>query len=304
MNFPIVKGHKQIISKVTLAAFLCLFLYGFIDNLKGATLPHLFANFHYSYSQGGAIQQGAYFGFLASTLLTGFLIQRFTHHQILLVAAVCTIAGILTYSVFHQFTILLLSMVVIGLGLGFLDLIGVRLIVDFCKQDTGHLLNLIAFFHDLDSMIAPLSSGIVLSIGFHSENVCHFGLIFTLALLAIILLIRFPDVEKPSANTVSENGHILIALCERKAWLYYILIMSYETIEIGFAVWISEFLQSTRAQSASFGFSFLSLFFFFIMLGRLLGSWYHCGSGRYDLRFLFIHPHGTQHRRHDLPRYT
>lgn len=214
MNFPIEKGHKQIVSKATLAAFLCLFLYGFIDNLKGATLPHLLANLQFSFSQGGAIQQGAYFGFLASTLLPGFLIQRFTHHQILLVATVCTIVGILTYSAFHQFTILLLSMVVIGLGLGFLDLIGVRLIVDFCKQNTGRLLNLTAFFHGLASMLAPLFSGLALSAGFHWENVYHLGLILTLAFLAIILLIRFMEVEKPSTNTVSMNGQILVALHE------------------------------------------------------------------------------------------
>ncbi|RME56051.1 MAG: hypothetical protein D6790_15315, partial [Caldilineae bacterium] len=54
---------------LTIGGFFSFFAFGFIDNLKGPTLPALLADMSFDYAQGGTILLGAYLGFLIATLV-------------------------------------------------------------------------------------------------------------------------------------------------------------------------------------------------------------------------------------------
>ena len=58
---------------LTIGAFFAFFVFGFSDNLKGPVLPTLLQDLKFNYSLGGTILLGAYLGFIAATLTTGFL---------------------------------------------------------------------------------------------------------------------------------------------------------------------------------------------------------------------------------------
>ncbi len=267
-----IKRQSQIAVWVTAGACLSLFVYGFVDNLKGATLPLLLSDLRFNYTQGGAIQQGAYLGFLVAALVASLLIMVWGHRAVLLIGAACLLTGILSYSFFSNFSILLASMIVIGLGLGTLDLLGVRLIVDFRSSNKGKFLNLSAFFHGLASMVAPIFAGVILSNGFQWRNVYHFGIIMVVLFVIFFLVARIPGVEKNSLPQKERLRQVISSLQDRRIWLFYVLIICYVSVENGFAVWVVEYLQKARAQSSELSILFLSLFFFFLMIGRLLGS--------------------------------
>ena len=266
------KNLKSASKRVIIFSSLSLFLYGFIDNLKGVTLPYLLTDLYIDYAKGGAIQQGAYFGFLASTLVTGFLLQRYKHRDIIILALGCATTGIIIYSIAHSFAILLLAMVIIGLGLGFLDLVGIRLVTDFIHDHPGRLLNLSAFFHGLASITAPIFAGYVIRNNFAWNRVYQLSLLFVGAFFMILFLVRIPTKKVLRTQKNSFLHQISVALRNKRAWTYYLLIISYESIEIGMAVWLSEFLQSGINQPAALGTSYLSFFFLFLTIGRLVGS--------------------------------
>ena len=269
------KKHSHKLAIATLVGFFSLFLYGFIDNLKGPTLPLLLEDAGLSYTLGGAIQQGAYFGFLISTLITGVLIQKFSHRKILIIASTCIFLGILSYTISSVFPTLLIAMTIIGIGLGFLDLIGIRLIVDFNPINTGKLLNLSAFFHGFASMLAPLFAGVLIGFGFPWSNVYRSGLIVLAVFIILTIFAPIPEKEGiRSITTKNEPQKAVSAFRNKKAWGYYALIMSYESIEIGIAVWLNEYLQTIGGQSDRISISFLSIFFLCLMLGRLAGSFF------------------------------
>ena len=264
-------SHKLVIA--TVVGFFSLFLYGFIDNLKGPTLPLLLLDAGLNYTQGGAIQQGAYFGFLISTLITGVLTQRYSHRAILILASICIFIGSLSYSFSSDFLILLIAMTLIGTGLGFLDLIGIRLIIDFNPINTGKLLNLSAFFHGFASMLAPLFAGMLIGFGFTWSNVYQSGLIVLAVFIILIIFASLPKKEGIRSTASADKPHkAFSAFRDKKAWVYYVLIMSYESIEIGIAVWLNEYLQTIGGQSDQTSISLLSIFFLCLMLGRLAGS--------------------------------
>lgn len=267
-----IKRQSQVALWVTIGACFSLFVYGFVDNLKGATLPLILSDLRFNYTQGGAIQQGAYLGFLVAALVASFLIMVWGHRAVLLIGAACLLTGILSYSFFSNFTILLASMIVIGLGLGTLDLLGVRLIVDFRSNNKGKFLNLSAFFHGLASMVAPIFAGVIISNGFQWRNVYHFGIIMVVLFVIFFLIARIPGVEKNSSPQKERLRQVISSLQDRRIWLFYVLIVCYVSVENGIAVWIVEYLQKARSQSSELSIAFLSLFFFCLMIGRLLGS--------------------------------
>jgi MFS transporter, FHS family, glucose/mannose:H+ symporter len=257
---------------VLLISFSGLFLYGFIDNLKGVTLPPILDELSVGYSIGGVVQQGAYFGFLFATLITGLLISYLGHRQVMVLGIICLSIGIFGYSSFSNVYLLLASMIAIGIGLGTLDLVGIRLIIDFCEENKGKYLNLSAFFHGMASMLAPLYAGFILAVGLTWRNVYQFGIIPIFLFILILLFSRLPkltEINQLKGNLSNQKPSLVR---EKQIWQYYLLISCYEAVEIGFAVWVGEYLINTRGIKPNTSVLFLSLFFFGLMVGRFLGS--------------------------------
>lgn len=257
---------------VTVGAFISLFLYGFVDNLKGAVIPKLLSDLGISYSAGGTIQQGAYFGFLVATLVTGMLVNRFGHQSVLMIGAACMITGMAVYSCTSVFFLLLFSMIIIGVGLGILDLVGMFLIIDYLPAKKAQFLNLSAFFHGLASMLAPLFAGVILARGFSWRQVYQFATIFVLIFFLYLIVLKKELTDESQNSQLPSLSGMLSGFKERKVGSFYALIFCYEAIEIGYAVWLSEFLQKARGLSSESGIMLLSAFFFCLMAGRLIGS--------------------------------
>ena len=93
------------------------FVFGFVDNLKGPTLPALLRDLDFSYGQGGTILFGAYLGFMVATLLTGVLADAAGIKVVLLVAGVRLTVGLAAFSLVSSFWLLAAALFVVGLGL-------------------------------------------------------------------------------------------------------------------------------------------------------------------------------------------
>ena len=119
---------------LTAGAFFTFFVFGFVDNLKGPTLPALLRDLDFSYSRGGTMLLGAYFGFLVATLVTGVLADRLGNKRILFAAGVLLTVGIGLFSRSSTFGTLTLAMSITGLGLGAIEVGGNSLIVELYSK--------------------------------------------------------------------------------------------------------------------------------------------------------------------------
>lgn len=256
---------------ITYGAFFSFFLFGFADNLKGPTLPALLEDLNFSYSLGGTILLGAYLGFLVATLLTGPLSDVAGKKVVIFVACVCLCFGIIGFSHFNSFWMLTSAMIMLGLGLGSLEIGGNLIIVDLHRQDKGRYLNLLAFFHGAGSMIAPLYAGQLLDAGVSWRSIYQSGLIVVFLLFFYFLLVKYPKTRSSENNTfdIKKLGK---AAFTGEMILYYFFIALYVAAEIGIGAWLVEFLQKTKSQSVIVSALFLSLFFGAITIGRFVGS--------------------------------
>ncbi|MFO7634304.1 MAG: MFS transporter [Caldilinea sp.] len=255
---------------LTAGGFFAFFIFGFIDNLKGPTLPALLRDLNFSYSQGGSILFSAYLGFMVATLLTGVLADAAGVKTVLLLAGVSLTVGLTAFSHVSSFWLLAAALFVVGLGLGAIEVGGNSLIVDLHRFNRGRYLNLLAVFHGVGSFLVPLYAAQLLSAAFTWRQVYQSAIILAVGLAVFFLVVRYPRTRAAEGGL---NLRTLFAagLTWRMSW-YYLLIAVYVAAEIGIAAWIVEYLQQVKGFSISTSSLYLSLFFAMIMVGRLAGS--------------------------------
>jgi FHS family glucose/mannose:H+ symporter-like MFS transporter len=255
---------------LTAGAFFTFFVFGYVDNLKGPVLPTLLTDLNFSYTRGGTLLLGSYLGFMIATLTMGFLADRLGNRLILLTAGLLLTGGLLIFSVGGSFAILFIGMTIGGLGLGAIEVGGNAMIVELYHAQRGRFLNLLAVFHGIGSLSAPLVAAQLLLNDFSWRQVYQVTLGLTAAIALFFLFVRYPRQQQTGGGVsfaaMRSTGF------SKSMLLYYLLITTYVAAELGIAAWIVEFLQQVKGMSLGRSSLYLSLFFGFIMLGRLLGS--------------------------------
>jgi MFS transporter, FHS family, glucose/mannose:H+ symporter len=255
----------------TIASFFSFFVFGFSDNLKGATIPAFLRDLDFSYSMGGSILLGVYIGFLIATLATGILADIAGNKTVLVIAGVCLAGGIIGFSSFSTFWPLALSMLVLGLGLGAIELGANNIIVELHAAQKARYLNLMSVLHGMGSMTAPLYAGFLLAGGFSWRLVYQGALVLVVIMLVYTVLAKYPRVVEQKIQSISLKKLARIAFKGYTVW-YYFLIAIYVSTEIGIASWIVEFLQTQKGLEIGLSTQMLSLYFGLMMAGRFAGS--------------------------------
>ena len=267
------ENSSKLIKVITLGAFFAFFLFGFSDNLKGATFPVLLDDLSFNYANGSTILLLSYFGFLIATLITGPLSDVAGKKVVIFLASTFLFVGMLGYSLVSEMWMLALTMFFMGLGLGALEVGANLIIVDVHPEDKGRYLNLLAFFHGVGSMIAPLYAGQMLVMGFSWRRVYQFGAGIALLVLIYFLLAKYPRTTSVQSNKL-DLKNIGKSVFSGQMILFFASITAYVAAEIGIGAWLVEFLQKVKLQSISQSTFYLALFFGTITIGRLVGSFF------------------------------
>lgn len=265
--------NPALIRWLTVGSFFAFFVFGFTDNLKGPTIPALLRDLNFNYSQGGAILFGAYVGFLAATMFTGFLADIAGKKAVILLAGLSLTAGVGAYSYFSTFAALIAAMFALGLGMGAIEVGANAIIVSLHASQKARYLNLMSVFHGLGSTLAPLYAGRMLTGGISWRTVYRGDLVLVSLMILLFLLLRFPFGEVSQTEKIDLGALRRVAFTGQMGWFYF-LIALYVAAEIGIASWIVEFLQTVKSQPIATSTQALSLFFATIMIGRLLGSFF------------------------------
>ena len=269
---------KSAVILATAGACACFFALGFVDNLKGVALPAVLQELSFRLDQAGAVLAATYMGMLVSTLLSGALCDLIGPRRVAFIGSGLLAAGVLGYSTARSYWMLFASMLVLGLMIGTLLTAGTNLIIAFHPARRGRYLNLVNIFHATASMLAP----------FYSRANAG-GRNFLAAGLPTVPGAggtgggAFPGgagqpgadrrpTPTPPANRERSLAALYRSVLTRRLARYYALDLLYVAAETGILVWLVEFLQRARGQSIALSSSFLSLYFIFIIVGRLAGS--------------------------------
>ena len=262
---------KKTIWLLTLAGFYAFFVFGFTDNIKGPVLPALLQDLQINYAIAGTILMSIYIGFMIASLGTGLLADAIGQKKVLVLAGVSLAIGVIGLTVFSSALILTVFMIIMGFGLGSLELGCNALIVVLHPTDKGRYLNLMAVLHGLGSMLAPLYAGWMLAAGNTWRAVYRWDLILIGVLIVYFSLSSFPKNQNEESEKINFR-HIGKIATSPTMLLYYFAQMIYVSVELGIASWMVEYLQKVHGQNVNQSTMALSIFFGLIMIGRLIGS--------------------------------
>lgn len=264
---------KRQVWVITIGGFLSYFLFGFIDNMKGTTIPFILQDAGYSYSEGGTIIFSEYTGFFIATFAAGLLADLFGKKFTLVMSGVCLIFGAIGYASSSGLLMLIVFIFFIGLGLGSLELSGSNVISEVHTHNKGRYLNLLNAFYGVGSIITPIVTGYLLNLGVSWRVVYRYSLFVIVPITMYFLIMRYPkgDAAKEKSEKTDFRGLIRI-ISQKEVLLMYVVIFAYVAAEIGVATWMVEFVQKAKGVSSSAGAMYLSIHFAGMMIGRLFGS--------------------------------
>jgi MFS transporter, FHS family, glucose/mannose:H+ symporter len=257
---------------LTIAAFFAFFVFGFSDNLKGPVLPALLDDLQFDYAIGGTILMGLYAGFMAATLLTGLLADRFGQKMVLVLAGVSLTVGVVGFTGLQTPVALTSFMVVLGFGMGAIELGCNALIVNLHITNQGRILNLMSVMHGLGSMSAPLYAGMMLANEQTWRTVYRGDLLLSVPLILLFALLRFPQVPVATNKQRPKLSQLRQLAFTPPLMLSYAAVLLYVCTEMGLASWLVEFLQKERGLDVQRSTQALSLFWGLVMFGRFIGS--------------------------------
>ncbi len=264
----------MLVRKYSLLTFVCFvsyFLFGFIDNMKGATLSSVLDEMHFSYTSGANIVLSEYFGFVIATLLTGIIADILGKKSVMVIAGFFLFIGAAGYSLSQSINGFLCTFFLVGIGCGALELGGSVTISDLYGEGRGKYLNLLSCFHGVGSMVVPLFVSQIATRGYTWRTSYRWSLGLVALFLLFCLITKFPGLQPvDKKNNAPANSRRKI-FSKRVIYLFVVM-FSYVATEIGLATWLANFLIKEKALSFTLSSAYLSLYFASIMIGRFVGS--------------------------------
>ena len=255
---------------ITVGCFFAFCLFGFVDNLKGATLPAILGDLKINYSQGGILLLCGYLGFFVATILAGMLSHISGKKAVLIIAGAALSIGIAGYLFSHSFLLLACSMVLAGVFMGSAEVGCNDIIIDVHRVDKGRYLNQLSVFHGLGSMLAPFYAGRVMAGGFSWRLTYGTVLPFAVILLCAFLVIRYPRTMAAPATAIKKPIGLRFT---RDIVFISIMLFFYVAAELSIGSWMVEFLVKAQGFSPSLGSILLTMFFGLMTAGRFAGSY-------------------------------
>lgn len=235
------------------------FMIGVIVASLGPTLPALAKNLGIGIASIGILFSTRSFGYLAGSLLGGYLYDRVNGHRVLALLLLLSTISLASVPALGGIVFLATVFFVTGLAQGGMDVGANTLLVRVRQKNVGAYLNAMFFFAGVGSFLVPIYLGQTdLAWGYRG---------IALVLLPLALLIFFipspeipPHTEKKAAPL--SNPALFVA--------FALLAFIYIGAEVSYGGWLFTYFASSGLGSESAAYTLTSVFWVAIMLGRLL----------------------------------
>jgi fucose permease len=251
---------------MVLLVFLIFFVISFITNILGPLVPDIINGFSLSLALAGFLPFSFFVAYGVMSIPAGMLLERYGAKPVLLGAFLLGFAGSLLFATAPSFTIALLSLFTIGIGMTLLQVaINPLLRVAGGEEHFAFYSVMAQLVFGSASFLSPyVYSYLVTRLqgASGSRNLLVDSLsrvvppalpwvslywvfaVVTAAMVLLLALIRLPKVELTAAERPGAWATHRQLLGKRVVMLYFVGIFAYVGTEQGVANWISKFLQT------------------------------------------------------------
>ena len=277
---------------IVILILLIFFVISFLTNILGPIIPDIVQSFDLSLGLAGFLPFAFFVAYGVMSIPSGLMVEKFGEKKVLLWAFAVAFVGAFLFAVIPGFSIALLSLFLIGVGMAMLQVV-INPLLRVAGGEEKFAFNsvLAQLFFGAASFLSPLlysylvsnvhsaKSGFVIDIlnGLVPENLKWVSLYWVFALIAlamvvVIALIKFPKVDLKEDERIDVGNSFKELSANRYVWLFFLGIFAYVGTEQGIANWISQFLQTYHGvDPATTGASVISYFWGLLTVGCLLG---------------------------------
>lgn len=289
------KMMKQTINyAIVLLILLTFFVISFLTNILGALNPSVTESFALNETMAGFLPFSFFIAYGIFSIPTGYLVLKIGEKRMMLIAFVLAFMGAMLFAVLPGFNSFLVSLFTIGAGMAMLQVV-INPLLRVAGRDENYAFTsvLAQLVFGLASFASPvLYSWIMVGISAQpaSSNIIIVALkhvvpealswvsiywifaVFSLIMLAIISLVRFPQVKLKAEEKSGSYASYKMLLKNPLTLLYFFGIFAYVGAEQGISFWMSKFLSEYHHfDYQTVGASAVSNFWGLMTIGGVVG---------------------------------
>jgi len=282
--------NRQMVALV----FITFFVMSLLTNILGPIVPDIISSFHVSLTAAGLLAFAFFIAYGVMSIPAGFLVERFTEKPVMIVAFLAGTLGSLSFALFPQYRVAMVSYFVIGAGMAVLQ-VAINPLLRVSGGEENYAFNsaFAQFIFCSASFLSPrIYSYLVLNLGKPSPHAnillsvlagltpaalpwASIYWIFTLfAFLMVVVLIftKFPKVQHTEEERAGSVEMYRSLARKPVVWLYFVAMFAYVGCEQGTADWMSEFLAQYHGfDPHTTGASVVSWYWGLLTIGCLIG---------------------------------
>jgi FHS family L-fucose permease-like MFS transporter len=244
--------------------FLTFFVISLLTNILGPIVPDIINSYHVSLAAAGFLAFAFFIAYGVMSIPAGFLVERFAEKTVMIVAFLAALAGSLSFALFPQYRVALVSYFVIGSGMAILQ-VAINPLLRVSGGEEHYAFNsaLAQLVFGLASFVSPrIYSYLVLNLKYTPERKnALLGILekvtppelpwasiywvfaaASAAMVVILSLSKFPRVQYTDEERAGSLEMYRSLARKRVVWMYFVAMFAYVGCEQGTADWISRFL--------------------------------------------------------------
>ena len=222
------------LKKLDIATWASFMLFATSAVIVAICLPEISKTFSTNLTEGGGVETARSSVVLVMLLLAGMLAQRWGKKRFITLGQYLIAAGLLFASFAQNYAMLILAVMLIGVGGGFLEALLNPLIVAMHPQESGKYLNIGHAFYPVGIVSAALLFGELLTLGLSWRVIFQIAAGSALVVAVLFTVLGFPPEEKDDSSYPKLFASILAL---GGFWIFAAAIFLGASIESAFTFW-------------------------------------------------------------------
>ncbi|MCL2320298.1 MAG: MFS transporter [Treponema sp.] len=256
-----------------LILFGTMFLFGYIENIKGVSYPLIKTDFGISYERQGVMVSVLSLSYVLFCLVGGIILGRFGVKKAFITGFVFMILGLGGVFFLGGFLPVASALFVVSASFGLFEVSINALATQIFTSRAALLMSLLHFFYGAGSSVSPRVAGALAApLGWRMVYLLSIPLVLIFFIFS--LFTRFPRQEETEQEkTGVKKAGFLTALKTPMVWVFSIALGLMVTVEISSVNWAGLYFQDVyHLDPKTRGAAFVSIFFVLFTISRLLSG--------------------------------
>jgi len=251
--------------------FTAMFLFGFIENVKGVTYPLIKINFSVSYEHQGIMVSVLSIAYVLFCVIGGILLGYWGVKKTFALGSVFMVLGLTGAFFLPGFLTVAAALFIVSAAFGLFEVSANALATQIFTSRAALFFNLMHFFYGAGSSLSPLAAGYVAS-ALDWRMIYLFSIPLVFVFFVPSVFARFPKTEGAEIAGI-KKASFFTALKTPMVWVFAVVLGLMVGVEMSSPNWAGLYFQDVYNLNAeTSGAVFVSNFFIFFTVSRLLSG--------------------------------